>query len=140
MIGVWGFSGDLTSLSADNQARVAEHVRFYKEWRRFIADSVAHMLTPPRGIHDQTGWSVVQLCHAGDRRSLVFAYRLQDERGRDVYRLTGLDADTVYRVDVFPNRGEVDSSQRSGAELMGDGLEIELRVPGTGRVYVVTPE
>lgn len=123
--GVFGLSGDLAGLPTEAKDRLRWAIRFYKQWRRFITGSSAHLLTPPALIEDRTGWIAYQLQNPVDTTSLLFAYRLADARSRLAFCLRGLDAAASYRVKLEGPREDVEQIM-SGKDLMDDGLVIEL--------------
>jgi len=74
MPGMFGLSGDLAGLPPEHRRKVAESIRFYKQWRRFITGSVAHPLTSPELIECRGGWVGLQLQTPRNDTSLVFVY------------------------------------------------------------------
>ena len=127
--GALGISGDLQSLPREARERLAEHVSFFKTWRRTIAESVGHLLTPVRPKADREGWSVLQLHHEADDVSLLFAYRLQDARHAMTFRLRGLVCDRTYEITAhIPSTRQAQTV--TGEQLMTDGVAVEA-----GSVY-----
>jgi alpha-galactosidase len=136
--GIFGLSGDVAGLPAAAKRALAQHIAFYKEWRRFITGSIGHPLTPPRPIQDRTGWSALQLLHPQLPGCLVFAYRLFDMRGSMSFPLRGLQPDRSYRVE---RRGADAATIRcTGRELMVDGLVMEVEGVNRAAVYVLRPD
>ena len=132
--GVFGLSGDLAGLPPGAQRRLGEHLAFYKQWRRFIRNAHAHLLTPVRPISEQRGWVVTQLCQPDHAGCLLFAYRLQDSRPTFWVRPAELDSGRDYRVSVYPQGQEV---LLRGDDINGSGLELRLPRPGSAAVYVL---
>jgi hypothetical protein len=123
MPGMLGLSGDLSSLSSEQRARVAEAVAFYKKWRHVITGAVAHLLTPPQPIKRREGWVGVQLQAPGDETGLVFVYRLDNAGVPPPLRLRGLDPARRYTARRgFDEAGE--AIECSGEQLMRDGLPV----------------
>jgi alpha-galactosidase len=139
LLGMLGLSGDMASLPPEARQSLKQHIVFFKEWRRFIVGSIAHLLTPPRPIQDRTGWAAVQLQHPRQTAQLVFAYRLVDARHRYAFCLRDLDPDTVYSVRQAV-ASDAPVVKRTGKELMADGLVAEAPGFNTGAVYLVQPE
>jgi alpha-galactosidase len=135
-----GFSGDLAGLSEMALQRLAGQVEVFKQWRRFITSAHAHLLTRVRPIEDRSGWAAIQLCNEDDPRSLVFVYRLQDNRGRRLIRLRGLDRRRPYRITslICPAGNEV-AAQADGEALLETGLDARLPRPGTAMLCLVEP-
>ena len=132
--GMLGFSGDLAGLPDHVTSTLAAHVRFFKRWRRFIAGSVAHLLTPVRPIEDRSGWIAVQLCHPRRADSLVFVYRLHATQDHIPLRLCGLNPGARYRIE---NNDGTECRTVTGAELLRVGLTVGLRQRNTAAVFVV---
>ncbi|NQU43932.1 alpha-galactosidase [bacterium] len=144
MPGTLGLTGDLAGLPAAVAERLAEHVQFFKEWREFISGTVAHLLTPASPTSDRNGWLTFQLQTPSDSASLLFIYRLGIASPARQWRLRGLRPNMNYTVQrrLTPEAPPV---IRSGADLMSQGLTIELPAGGSSRafaaaVYVVRPE
>lgn len=120
MPGMFGLSGDLTSLTPEQRGRVAAVVAFYKRWCRFITGAVGHLLTPPMPLECREGWIGLQLQGADSDTSLVFVYRLGNAGAPPAIRLRGLDLACTYSLERGLD-GE-DAGQHQGADLMRDGL------------------
>ena len=135
--GILGFSGDVASLSQDARRRLRHHVAFYKEWRTVIGRSVAHLLTPPCIKTDRTGWAAIQLRDPETGSSLLFVYRLDDGVARRWFPLRDLDPAQVYQVsdDDVPDGPH---QERSGRELMDEGISVELSERYDAAVFVVS--
>jgi len=136
--GMPGISGDLAGLPEPVLQRLAHHVDFFKKWRRFIAGSIAHMLTPPGLKNDRAGWAGIQLQSPDDAMSLVFVYRLDDDSNSKRLRLRGLEEACTYAVK---NDDEPEQTPKtfSGGELMSIGLPIELATRSSAAVFSVLP-
>ena len=133
--GILGFSGDLAGLPDDVKSRLAGHVRFYRRWRRLIAGSAAHLLTPVCPIEDRSGWVGVQLSHPRRADSLVFVYRLDATRDRTCLRLCGLREGERYSVETSDG---TEYHIATGAELLRIGLTVRLQRTNTAAVFVVS--
>ena len=139
MPGMLGFSGDIAGLSEKARGRLRTHIAFFKEWREFIAGSVAHLLTPPCPKEERGGWAALQLRKPGEGTSLLFVYRLDDATDRRRFCPQALvpgRAYTVSDVDQPPER----SFRRSGAELMRDGLEVPLPTRNSAAIVCLVQE
>jgi hypothetical protein len=125
MPGMFGLSGDLESLPPETRGALKGWVAFFKEQRAFIHNSVGHLLTPERPRDDRSGWDALQLQDMAGATSLVFVYRLDDMANRQVVRLRGLVPAASY---VVTKRTPAAGAQEtvSGAELMADGLHVEI--------------
>ena len=82
----------LTGRTAEQRARVAQAITFFKQWRRFIVGSVGHLRTPPELIDRREGCLGLQLHRLGDddtSLSLIGAFLAA--------RFAGLDRFTAER-------------------------------------------
>ena len=138
MQGAFGLSGDLAGLPEFALERLRHHVRFFKQWRRFINSSVAYMLTPPRPMGDRRGWAAVQLVSPVKRSSLVFVYRLNDWTAQKRFRLCGLDRKRRYTVTA-DGESATPHRKHTGTELMDHGLMVQLPAQSTAAILVVRP-
>ena len=136
MAGMFGVTGDLAGLPCEALKRLRHHVAFFKKWRRFIAGSTAHLLTPPGAIGDRSGWAAIQMRKPGSSRSLVFVYRLDDATSRQRFRLQGLAAEKTYQVRI-DDPEDRQPAQVSGRELMTVGLDAELTTRHSAAIVTV---
>jgi len=132
--GLFGLSGDLAGLPPATRARLRHHGDFYKHWRTFIANSVAHLLTPPTTRDDNAGWAALQLQQPGANTSLLFAYRLNDGREQHRFPLRNLRPEAVYQLR---NDDGEDLGSLTGTQLMGEGVCVALPERYRGAVVVV---
>ncbi|NQU42103.1 alpha-galactosidase, partial [bacterium] len=144
MPGVLGLTGDLASLPPAVAERVREHVTFFKEWRRFISGTVAHLLTPPEPVARRSGWVAFQLQNPADSASLLFVYRLGVSPRPLRWRLRGLKPDVHYTAQRMLIAGAC-PTVFTGEELMASGLDTEIPAGGSSRsfaaaLYAVRPE
>ena len=135
--GAFGLSGDLAGLPEEALERIAAHVAFYKRWRSAIRGSVAHLLTPACVKENRQGWAAVQLQLPQSGDSLLFVYRLDDGSSTKTFRLRGLDPNAAYQV-VAHTLAEAPGAERSGAQLMGEGIRVDLSERYRATVYVVS--
>jgi len=138
MAGQMGLSGDLASLSPAARQRLAEHIAFYKRWRELISRSLGHLLTPPKPKNEHTGWAAIQLQDPLEGTSLLFAYRLAASSQTQIFRLRGLDAQSLYTVHEAdqPSCYQV----LTGQELLTQGVSITLPQPNMATVWIITPQ
>ncbi len=138
MPGMFGLSGDLAGLSAEQRERIAALVAFYKRWRRFITGAVGHLLTPPLPLECREGWIGLQLQSPADDTSLVFIYRLGNAGAPPALKLRCLDPARAYRVESGFTGDCL--HHFTGQALMRDGLPPERLAPGnnSAQVFVVS--
>jgi alpha-galactosidase len=136
MPGMFGLSGDLDGLPQETRGALKGWVAFFKEWRGFIHNSVGHLLTPERPRDDRSGWAALQLQEMAGGKSLVFVYRLDDMANRQFIRLRGLVPAASY---VVEKRMPAEGAKQivSGAELMADGLQVEIAARMSAAVYSI---
>lgn len=119
LLGEWGISGDLGSLSAENLARVRRAAEFYERHRALLARTVCHPLTKLQPIDNYKGWAAMQYENIDGLGSLLYVFRLVD------------DSDTlfVYPKNLLPAQrylvrcGETEDC-RTGAELLHFGVAV----------------
>jgi alpha-galactosidase len=138
MAGVLGFSGSIAELPESARERIKFWIAFYKQWRGFIAGSIAHLLTPPRGIQDREGWAALQLQSPHDTTSLLFAYRLPNTSYRIHLYLRGLDEEREYQI-TDAGDASIGAVRATGRDLMGNGLDVDILQVGKARLLVVQP-
>ncbi|TMD26972.1 MAG: alpha-galactosidase, partial [Chloroflexi bacterium] len=131
--GAFGYELDTTSLSADERARVAEQVGFFKQHRELLQFGRFVRLRSPfpgpdGGSANETAWMVVS---PDARRAIVAFYQVLNRPvpGAERLRLRGLDPSTSYRVTAWPAGRDTlavaNVGVHDGAELMGAGLRID---------------
>ncbi len=144
MPGILGLSGDLAGLPPAVAARIQEHIAFFKRWRRFIAKSVAHLLTPPEPISCRNGWVAFQLQNPTDTSSLLFVYRLGVAPHPPRWYPKNLNPHARYTVRRAL-QPKANTTVLSGQELMEEGLTIELPIVGgssrgcSASVHIIQP-
>ena len=136
--GVMGFGGDLAGMPSETKRRLAEHVTFYKRWRRYMRGCVAHLLTPPKPKNDRQGWIAVQLTNPLHEASLLFVYRLDASAESMCFTLRGLCSNKKYNVQTHMPFGK-EAGSISGADLMQKGLQVELPLRNRAAVFVLEP-
>lgn len=136
MPGIFGLNGDLAGLPDAALNRLRHHVAFFKKWRWFMTDSIAHLLTPPRPICDRSGWAAIQFQNPRSQHSLVFVYRLDDASSLQCFRLQGLEAGKPYEIQAS-DHDDKPPRQVSGEELMTAGLSVELATCHSATVITI---
>jgi len=133
MSGMLGFSGDMAGLPKPMLNDIALHVRFFKRWRRFLASSICHLLTPPEPMTEHNGWVVFQFQDPASTTSLVYVYRLGLASAVSAWPLRNLLPGKRYRITEGV-RDRARSSAISGRELMDRGLPVKVAGSGGSRV------
>ena len=96
MPGIFGLSGDISSFSDEQKTKLKKYIDFYKEWRGFISNSSAELLTPVKPIKDRGGWVAFQLTHPDYNESLLFVYRLNGTDDTLSLKLHGINKNKRY--------------------------------------------
>ena len=131
MTGVMGIGGNIAGLDDDLRCELAGHIRFYKEHRDFIQNSVAIPLTPVESIEKRSGVSAIQLSDREFNRNMLFIYNIAS-RLRSV-KVSPLNLDEAESYDVLDEQGQR-IVYYTGDELSSHGLDIEC---GSGQSRVV---
>ena len=128
--GVFGYELDPTALDGDERAAIADQIAFYRRHRElFQRGQFIRLVSPFDGERDRAAWMVVS---PDRRRAVVGTYRIlgRPDPGPERLRLSGLDPAATYDVAGWPVSGDrlvqANTGERSGAELMGAGLVLEL--------------
>jgi len=124
LAGQLGLSGDVASLPEAALERLRFHIAFFKEWRAFIAGSIAHLLTPPRLKQDRRGWAALQLQQPNGGKSLLFIYRLDDASDAKRFYPRELVTEQRYVVRDIDHPEQIVT--RTGQDLMHAGIEVIL--------------
>ena len=133
--GVFGYELDPTILDAEERAAVVDQVAFYKRHRELVQRGrFLRLVSPFKGERDRAAWMVA----SDDRqRALVGMYQIlgTPDPGPERLRLAGLDPEVIYTVTGWPASSDrlvqANTGQRSGAELMGAGLVLDLERSAT---------
>ncbi len=133
---VFGLSGDLAGLPEEALERLAFHVRFYKQWRGFLRNASAHLLTPPRPLGDRSGWAAFQFTHPQKDESLLYVFRLGGMISRRTFRLRGLRPETTYQVAGIDCPDG--AAEEKGAKLRNTGLTVEIPQTNQAKIYCLT--
>ena len=127
LLGIPGFSGELADFEPEIRQKIAAYVRYYKDNRRFFADSHVFLLTPPDdGVTDYENYLAFQMQADDCPDSLLFVFSNSFSR-RSVrnFRLKDLDPAAEYRIVKLFAENEPERTA-SGAELMQYGVTAEL--------------
>jgi alpha-galactosidase len=129
--GVFGYELDPPSeVSVEASAEIADQIDFYRRHRElFQRGRFVRLVSPFDGDRDHVAWMVVS---ADRRQAVVGTYRIlaRPDPGPERLRLRGLDPDATYAVSIWPaiddRLSRANVGERSGAELMGAGLVLDL--------------
>lgn len=128
--GVFGYELDPTVLDPGERAAITDQIAFYRGHRDlFQRGRFVRLVSPFDGERDRAAWMVVS---DDRRRAVVGTYRILGlpDPGPERLRLDGLDPEAIYRVSGWPASSarlvQANTGERSGAELMGAGLVLDL--------------
>jgi hypothetical protein len=110
-------------------------IGLFKRIRRRVADGkVLHLLEPQpyeRVGAGWDGWDAIGSYHPESDSAVILAFRLGGELDERVIPVHGLSPASTYRV-TFEDRP--DTFERTGAEIMAEGIALTLPGPGQARV------
>lgn len=135
LLGEWGISGDLESLSAENRAKVRQAAEFYEAHRGFMAHTVCHALTAMQPVDHCRGWVAMQYENTRGLGSLLYVFRLVDDSDTLFVYPKNLCPDQTYRVLL----GEEELGCRTGADLTAFGIEACCPGRYEARLYSLIP-
>jgi alpha-galactosidase len=134
-IGMFGLSGDLASLPPETLSRLKFHVDWYKANRASIVRSSARLLTPPLPVPNDSGWVGIQTDDQTGKIHRLLAFRFNDPESARVFRMEGLEAGKAYRLTT---QDGVNLGEKSGRELMDQGITVALPAPMTADIISLT--
>jgi alpha-galactosidase len=124
--GAFGLSGDLASLSEKDRSTLQSYTSFYKEWREFISNSSAELLTPVKPLGDRQGWVALQLVNSVYKKMLLFVYRLESTDDKISLKLRHINSKEKYIPKVILNcLGKISVSEIS------EYGNLEIKLPET---------
>ncbi len=135
MVGEFGLSGDVTSLSAETSETIRKAVAFYSDHQKFLGRSICHCLTKLQDINDITGWTAVQQENIDGEGSILFVYRLVDDAESFIAFPKNINDDAMYLI-----RREDDSKQlMTGAEINCTGIYVQCPKRYSAKIVEVIP-
>lgn len=135
MLHRYGFSQKLPELPAWVFERLAHHTAVYKALvRRFVREADLLRLTgQPQRFGAGERWPAFQYAMPGGDEHLLFVFHLPGDQPSRTIRLAALDPARRYTLTW---EGEGRAEQRTGAELMGEGLLFDLPEEGSALVHI----
>jgi alpha-galactosidase len=122
---------DTGAWSKEQHDTARRQVEIFKKWiRPLINDGdLYHVSTRP----DDARWDGMQYIDAKTRKGIVFGFRgAKAVKTSHEFKLQGLDRSASYK--VWSEDGTVPQSQFTGAQLMDEGLKVELSDPGASEL------
>ena len=126
-------------LSASEKEFVKSYLASYKQFREVVFRGDLYRISSP---YEGPYYSMVYVSKDSGK-AVFFAYCLdfQGETASPVFRLQGLDPEARYRVSEIGSDGSPrfwgDGRSFGGDYLMGVGLNLDLRNPGTSAVMLI---
>ncbi len=90
---------------------------------KMVAVGMCHLLTPVKPMADKDGWTALQYSSVDHSENVVLACKLAASGCKWRVTLEGLCETASYKVVDDDDRS---AQTLSGAELMSDGLEVEI--------------
>ena len=119
MAGAMCFSGDIAAWSDALTKKMADHVAYHKSIRHLLDGDYFRILPTPVGVND---WDAGAFVSRDKKECLLFVFKVQGSDSQTL-RLKGLEAG---RYQVNSRGGEAVDIQRSGQQLMDEGLTVRL--------------
>ena len=136
MPGMFGLSGDIAHLCSEAQERLRFYVAFFKQWREFIFNSVAFLLTPIKLKNVNKGWVAIQLQDIEKTKALLFIYRLQDATEEKFISLRNFSQEAEYIVKLEDGANTI-SNIYTGKELINRGINVRILRKNNACVYSI---
>jgi alpha-galactosidase len=118
-------SEEIESWSAERKQQARQHLEAYKSVRQYLARDFHPLFPQPQSLLEWDGW---QFHDPASGEGFVLLFRVQSPAAKASPRLQGLAPEQQY-LFVDPYTGA--ERLLSGAELVGEGLSVELPVNGT---------
>jgi len=145
----FGFDLDTAGLSDQERQVCRAAVEVYLAHRDLVQDGDLHRLVSPwrvgavtskDGEAARTGSAALSYSSPDRRRSIVFAYQLDEPGGATpaAVPLRGLDPELTYEVRRVEPGGPDEVATATGADLMDRGLDWPLTAPVTAAIWSVT--
>jgi len=135
LMGEFGVSGDISSLSPDTLAQIKKAGDFYEAHREFMAYTVCHTLTSLESIDTIRGWVAMQYENVNGLGSVLYVFRLIDDATSLYVYPKNLREDTLYQMLCD---GEVLES-RTGQELTEQGICVTIESRNQAKLIELHP-
>jgi len=122
---------DTGAWSKEQHDTARRQIQIFKKWiRPLINDGdLYHVSTRP----DEARWDGIQYMDVKTGKGIVFGFRgAQAVKTSHEFKLQGLDRSASFK--VWSEDGTVSQSQFTGAQLMDDGLKVQLSDPGASEL------
>lgn len=136
LLGEWGLSGDLTSLTEPTREKIRAAAQFYEAHRAFMSRAICHPLTALGPVDDYRGWIVQQYEHLDTGGSLIFAFRLVDDTDTVLVYPQNLAARQTYRLLL----DGAQTQRLTGAALIQRGIAVTCPSRYDVRILELVPE
>jgi len=122
---------DTGAWSKEQHDTARRQIQIFKKWiRPLINDGdLYHVSTRP----DEARWDGIQYMDVKTGKGIVFGFRgAQAVKTSHEFKLQGLDRSASFK--VWSEDGTVAQSQFTGAQLMDEGLKVQLSDPGASEL------
>lgn len=129
-----GFSGDISSFSADNSDIIKRLIKAYKTNRTFFSNCCSYIYNADE-ISPGKGWTVYQLVNKSSSKTFLFCFRLDSDYSICDIKLENIDVSQNYLIEnVF---GETDIIP---GKAIFNGFRSTLGNKFTASLYIISPE
>lgn len=133
--GMFGISGDITSLDEEDRRILSSYIDFYKKYRPLLLDSLVSMDSEASSLGERDRIRTLQYYSEKLDESLLFVYRFGDIRSILQVFPGHIREGDVYLVEQGGGR-----ERRTGRELLENGLTVELKSRNSGVILHICPE
>ncbi len=127
--GMFGISGDITTLDEADQEVLAGYISVYKKIRPLLMESIVTMDGEPGNIGDRDRWSVLEYYEKERDESLIYVYRFGDIRSSHQVFPAHIRPEGRYRVSKTE-----ESMEMTGEALLDRGIGVELPKRNSGAI------
>jgi len=120
MTGQFGISSRLERWSAALMDTAKQNIRLYKRIRTVVQGADVYHLTPMPDHDKPMGSMAIQ--YQNKNKNLLMAYRLENGKNKENYKLHNLDANHLYTINIEGKQ----ERQIKGSELMNTGIDVNL--------------
>lgn len=132
--GMFGISGDITSLDGEDRRILKNYIAFYKKYRTLILNSLVSMDSEAACMGERHRTRMLQYYSEEQDESILFVYRFEDIHSTHLIFPGHIREDGVYLVEREDGRERL-----TGRELSEKGLTVELKRRNSGAILRISP-
>lgn len=133
--GMFGISGDITTLDEEDRRILKAYIDFYKKYRPLLLDSLVSMDSEASSLGERDRIRTFQYYSEKRDESLLFVYRFEDIRSIHQVFPGHIREGEIYLVEQESGR-----EKKTGRELLENGLTVELKNRNSGAILHICPE